>query len=159
MLGLIDDTDIKILEILEKDARTPWRRIAKMLGLSEATIYLRVNKMIKDRVIDGFRVSLRIDKLGLGSLLIILMKADAKALKGLREEVRKRPYILEAHEISGDYQLLLKVATPNHEAASKILEEIASLPGVTEISTIVSLVPIKARGSIIEAYKYWRGQE
>lgn len=155
---MIDDTDIKILEILEKDARTPWRRIAKMLSLSEATIYLRVNKMIKERVIDGFKVSLRIDRLGLSSLLMILIKADAKALKTLREEIRKRPYIMEAHEISGDYQLLLKIATPNHEAASKIVEEIASLPGVIEISTIVSLMPIKAKGSAIDAYKYWRSQ-
>jgi len=155
---LIDNTDIKILEILEKDARTPWRRIAKMLGLSEATIYLRVNKMIRDRVIDGFKVSLRIDKLDLGSLIFVLIKADAKALKDLRDEIRKRPYVLEAHEISGDYQLLLKIATPNHEAASKILEEIASLPGVSEMSTIVSLVPIKLSESIIDAYKYWRSQ-
>ncbi len=155
---MIDDTDIKILEILEKDARTPWRRIAKMLGLSEATIYLRVNKMIRDRVIDGFKVSLRIDKLGLGSLIFVLIKADAKALKDLRDEIRKKPYVLEAHEISGDYQLLLKIATPNHEAASKILEEIASLPGVSEISTIVSLVPIKLSESVIDAFKYWRNQ-
>jgi Lrp/AsnC family transcriptional regulator for asnA, asnC and gidA len=152
---MVDETDIKILEILENDARMPWRRIAKMLGLSEATIYLRVNKMINEGIIDGFKVSLRVDKLGLNSVLIILIKADAKALKGLREEIRRRPYILEAHEITGDYQLLLKVVAPNHEAASSILEEIASLPGVLEISTIVSLVPIKMKGSVIEAYKYW----
>jgi len=124
---VVDETDIRILEILEKDARTPWRRIAKMLGLSEATIYLRVNKMISEGIIEGFRVSLRVDKLGLSSVLIILVKADAKALKGLREEIRRRPYILEDHEITGDYQLLLKVVAPNHEAASQILEEIASL--------------------------------
>ncbi len=155
---MVDETDVRILEILENDARTPWRRIAKMLGLSEATIYLRVNKMINEGIIEGFRVSLRVEKLGLTSVLIILLKADAKALKGLREEIRKRPYILEAHEISGDYQLLLKVVAPNHEAASRILEEIASLPGIMEISTIVSLIPIKTRSSVIDAYKYWAGQ-
>jgi len=41
----LDDIDKKILNILQQDSRIPFSRLAKMLNLSEATIYVRIKRL------------------------------------------------------------------------------------------------------------------
>ncbi len=50
----LDDIDKKILNILQQDSRIPFSRLAKMLNLSEATIYVRIKRLKENGVIRGF---------------------------------------------------------------------------------------------------------
>ncbi|MCW4020561.1 MAG: AsnC family transcriptional regulator, partial [Candidatus Bathyarchaeota archaeon] len=45
MASEIDATDKVILEMLQDDARTAFRKIAKKAGVSEATVFVRVKKL------------------------------------------------------------------------------------------------------------------
>lgn len=55
----MDDLDRDIIEILRRDARTPYTEIAEDLGISEGTVRNRVDRLIDDGVIERFTVTTR----------------------------------------------------------------------------------------------------
>ena len=53
---MLDDTDRRIIEVLERDARTSLRGIAEEVGVSLGTVSNRVKKLEENRVIKEYRV-------------------------------------------------------------------------------------------------------
>ena len=46
---LLDDVNLRIIEILGKDSSTPFVEIAKQIGISNATVHIRVRRLIAAR--------------------------------------------------------------------------------------------------------------
>ena len=67
---MLDDTDRRIIEVLERDARTSLRGIAEEVGVSLGTVSNRVKKLEENRVIKEYRVILDSEKVGWGLSLI-----------------------------------------------------------------------------------------
>ncbi|MFW5911377.1 MAG: Lrp/AsnC family transcriptional regulator [Halolamina sp.] len=55
----MDELDREILNILRRDARTPYTEIAEQVGTSEGTVRNRVEGMVEDGVIERFTVTTR----------------------------------------------------------------------------------------------------
>ncbi|WP_254546493.1 Lrp/AsnC family transcriptional regulator [Halomarina pelagica] len=55
----MDNLDRDILDILRRDARTPYTEIAAEVGTSEGTVRNRVDRLVKDGVIERFTVATR----------------------------------------------------------------------------------------------------
>jgi len=55
----MDDLDEAILQILRRDARTPYTEIADRVGTSEGTVRNRVEQLVEDGVIERFTVATR----------------------------------------------------------------------------------------------------
>ncbi len=55
----MDDLDRRILDVLRRDARTPYTEIAERVGTSEGTVRNRVDRMVEDEVIERFTVATR----------------------------------------------------------------------------------------------------
>jgi Lrp/AsnC family transcriptional regulator for asnA, asnC and gidA len=51
----IDDINLKIIDILNKDASTSFVDIAKRIGVSDATIHIRVRRMMEARIITNLQ--------------------------------------------------------------------------------------------------------
>lgn len=151
----VDERDLRILEILEGNARMPWRRLAKLLGVSEATIYLRIRRLEELGILRGFRAQIDPSRLGLTATVFILLKVEPRMLKTVTEKIKDLPFISEAHEITGDYQVLVKVRAPTQREAAKALEALAGINGVKDYASIVSLNTIISDTSITRIYKYW----
>nr|MCE4602066.1 Lrp/AsnC family transcriptional regulator [Desulfurococcales archaeon] len=147
--------DLEILSLLEKDSRVPWRRIARELEVSESTVYMRVKRLQEQGILEGFTVKLNRRKLGLDVVLFILIRAEAGKIRELREDLRKIPYLCEAHQITGEYHFLVKVTAPNREAAGRVLDEIASLPGVQDIRILFSLHELMDGSNIASMLLEW----
>ena len=68
---ILDETDKKILEIINEDARTPYRQISRDLDISVGTVHNRVDKMIKTGAIKKFAPIMDHRKLGYDLTTII----------------------------------------------------------------------------------------
>ena len=88
MIVKIDQTDCKIIELLQKDGRMPNTLIAKKLGMSEATIRSRLNRLIKDKYIQIVAVSNPL-KLGFDIVGILKIDVDVKKIEEVSEELSK----------------------------------------------------------------------
>ena len=69
---MLDDSDRRIIEVLERDARTSLRGIAEEVGVSLGTVSNRVKKLEENRVIKEYRVILDSEKVGWGLNLSLI---------------------------------------------------------------------------------------
>jgi len=84
----IDQTDCKIIELLQQDGRMPNTMIAKKLGISEATVRSRLNRLTKEEYIQIVAVSNPL-KLGTGSSEIYA-EFNAKSIDDLNDFVSQK---------------------------------------------------------------------
>jgi Lrp/AsnC family leucine-responsive transcriptional regulator len=133
---MLDDLDIKILNILQVNGRMKRNQLAEHVGLSIPSVSERLNKLEERGVIEGYFA--RINKKVFGydiMAFITVISESSKHYKGLIEHARKNPNVLECHSILGDGSHLLKAVVKNTEALEKLLSEIQSWPGVLSTQT------------------------
>ncbi|ACP34330.1 transcriptional regulator, AsnC family [Sulfolobus islandicus Y.G.57.14] len=139
----LDDIDKKILNILQQDSRIPFSRLAKMLNLSEATIYVRIKRLKENGVIRGFYTEIDFDKIGLSVVAFILIKADPKKYDNILKQLVEMKEIYEIYDVTGEYYAVLKVRVPTREDLAKVLDKIGNMDGVTSTYTMLVLRSIK----------------
>jgi Lrp/AsnC family transcriptional regulator of lysine biosynthesis len=124
---LMDELDRKILSILVKNARTPFTEIAEQLGVSEATIRKRVDKLVSSGVIKKFTVELGDN--AMRAIVMIKVRPGynipkvAKEIAGIEEVVR-------AYEVTGEYDIVAEIASADTTSLNKTIERIRSNEGV-----------------------------
>ncbi|QGA53495.1 AsnC family transcriptional regulator [Sulfolobus sp. E5-1-F] len=139
----LDDIDKKILNILQQDSRIPFSRLAKMLNLSEATIYVRIKRLKENGVIKGFYTEIDFDKIGLSVVAFVLIKADPKKYDNILKQLVEMKEIYEIYDVTGEYYAVLKVRVPTREDLAKVLDKIGNMDGVTSTYTMLVLRSIK----------------
>ncbi len=141
---MLDDLDIKVLKILQKEGRTKRNELADAAGMSLPAISERLNKLEEKKIIEGYYAKLNRKAFGYDIMAYILvMMESSKYYKSLISHVEKLPQILECHSVLGEGSHLLKAISKNTESLEKLLSEIQSWSGVTATKTTFVLSTIK----------------
>lgn len=139
----MDELDLKILGALRVDARKPFLELAKELGVADATIHVRVKKMVEEGVIKGFETILDDEKLGYGVTAFVEIKVKPGTAGEATPELSRVDGVLEAHEIHGHCDILLKVRAKGlTELRDKMVNEIRAIKEVasSEAYTVMEVV-------------------
>lgn len=146
----IDNLDRKILELLVENARISITEISAAVGLSKTPCALRLQRLISEGYIDGFRAILNPKKLGMDHVAFAEVKLSdtkEKALTAFNTAVRKIQEVEECHMIAGRFDYLLKIRTSDIRRYREVLgEKISSLPNVASTSTSVAMESVKESG-------------
>jgi len=149
----IDEKDMKILKILQNNARTPFLEIAREVGISGATVHDRVRSLTKQGVITGYTTNIDYTKLGYGvtAVVNVTLEHPSLDLKKLKEELLSIPEITEARNLTGDTDLLLTIKTKSIDDLKNLLTtKIQNLPGVRRLSSSIVLdSPVQRSGVFI----------
>ena len=141
---MLDDLDIKILNMLQRNGRTKRNEIAESISLSIPSVSERLNKLEQKGIIEGYYTKVNKKAFGLDIMSYIHVNMDSsKHYKDLVSRVQKMPQILECHSILGEGSHLLKVVVKNTEALEKLLGEIQAWPGVVSTKTTFVISKIK----------------
>src|SRR5215831_9774172 len=105
----IDDINLKILDILNRDSSTPFVDIAKRIGVSDATIHIRVRRMMAAGIINKFTISVDNDLLGYDHLAFMGINISPGSADQIAYDLLKIEEVLEMHEMHGKFDLLLKI--------------------------------------------------
>ena len=130
----MDNIDLKILEKLEEDARTPFLQIAKELNVSEGTIRKRVALMKKDNIIKKFTIKREKDATAIVGIVTnphVLTSEIIKKLKRLKTKV--------IYEVTGRYDLICTISAKDLSDANDMLELIRTTTGVEHTETFTIL--------------------
>lgn len=101
----LDETDIKILNMLIKNARTKLTDIAKECGTTSVSILNRIKKLREQKIITGSTLSLRAARIGLPVMATIGVNIDAdKELEAL-DAIKEQAYLVEPSQSIGEYDL------------------------------------------------------
>jgi Lrp/AsnC family transcriptional regulator len=110
-MAIIDLKDRRILAELDKDARQPYSRIAKKVGLSQQVVSYRVQRLRDNGVLTGLVTFINLERLGYRTFNICLefkhMTTDHK--NNLIEQVRKIPHVQWLASTIGAYNLVIGV--------------------------------------------------
>ena len=128
----MDDKDKAILEILKEDGRASYTEIAEEVDVSEATVRNRVEKMRENNVIERFTVETG------GSRPKAVVMARVETGRDIGKVIEELPDT-EVYEVTGEYDLILKVEEESTEEINKTLDEIRAVKGVETTETYMVL--------------------
>ncbi len=140
---MIGDIDVKILNIIQKDARISNAEIARQVGLAPSAVLERVRKLEERGVIQGYAAEIDAAQVGLGLTAFVFVRTSDRC-GGTDTVLAKIPEVLEVHDVAGEDCYLLKVRAKNTEELGKLLrEKLGMLPEVLSTRTTVVLQTVK----------------
>lgn len=145
----LDHVDKKILELLQENAKMPYSQIAEQVGISEATVHLRIKKLLNAGVIKRFQAVVDPEKVGKKITAVIAVVATPQKYSRVLQELEKLRDIYEIYDVTGEYSTILKVRVKNKEELARLIDQVGSIDGVESTKTMYVLRVIK------ENYKIW----
>ena len=143
----IDQTDIKILGILQRDGRRTNSALAKEINISPPPTLERVKKLEKGGVIRKYVALLDPTAVGCGTQMFVevSLKGHTKdTVTGFIAATRAIDEIMECHHVTGDCDFLLKISVKDIPAYEElVLQKLTSLPDVANLKTMVVLSTFK----------------
>ncbi len=139
----IDEIDTKIIEMLSKDSRIPYRRMAEQLGMSPMAVLKRVKRLKKLGIIKAFTIALDFDKLG-ECMLHLMIKVKAKydpeevALK-----LSHMQNVLCAYYLMGQYDISLIVKCAGRTTIPLTMKKLKDVEGIEYITASLVLKQLK----------------
>ncbi len=141
---MLDETDIGILEILRKNARTPFLEIAKKLRISESTIRKRVKELEKNGVIKKYSTIVEPSKLGYG--IVALVGIDVRPEKFLEVARKLTDYdnVKFVATSTGDHMVMTEIWMENsNDLRNFIATKIEGMEGVTRTCPAILMERLK----------------
>ena len=129
---------MKIIRALQTDARKPVLQIAKELDANEATVRRRIEKLLKDGIIERFTVVLDYHKLGRVIKAFIGLRVEPAKLRTIAEHLANNADTQVVYRTSGDTDIITEVIFEKMEDLNDFLDEELKLEGI--LGTIVTIV-------------------
>jgi DNA-binding Lrp family transcriptional regulator len=139
----MDDVDGKILKILQADGRTALSEIARRLEMGNATIHERVDSLEAEGYIKEYRAVLEPALLDIDQVAFVHVRTDPGQFSSVAERLAEEQDVQEIHEVTGDFDLLLKIRVRERSELTELLTTIGGYEGVRETSTDVALRSVK----------------
>lgn len=137
----IDNLDKKILSILSKNARIPFKDVAAECGVSRAAIHQRVQHLIAGGVITGSGFDVNPKSVGYSTCTYVGINLERGSMyKDVVQQLLTIPEIVECHFTTGSYTMLLKIYARDNEQLMDLLNnKMQMIPGVVSTETLISL--------------------
>ncbi|MGR3809212.1 Lrp/AsnC family transcriptional regulator [Jiulongibacter sp. NS-SX5] len=143
----MDETDRKILRLLQKNAQFTYKEVADKINLTQTPVFDRIKRMEKDGIIDRYVTILNKEKAG-NSLTVFsqvtLTKQTVEVSKGFDDAIKKLPEVIECSFVSGGFDYLLKIIVPDMETYHKFHQlKLSIIPGVSLINSYFVMSEVK----------------
>lgn len=112
----MDRIDRHLLELLQKDGRLTTAELADEVGLSPSPCARRVKRLEEKGIIDGYRVSLSREQVGIAMSVFVevsLNNHQEVSIDKFEGAVVEMEEVISCHVVSGAYDYLLEVVSPN----------------------------------------------
>lgn len=146
----LDETDIKLLRILQENSNLTTKELAAKVNLSPTPVFERVKRLEKERYIKKYTAILDAEKLSRGFVVFcnIRLKQHSKQLgKELVEAILALDEVTECYNVSGDYDFMIKIHVQNMAHYQDFV-----LNTLGEIDSIGNLQSIFVMGKIKQTY-------
>ncbi len=147
-ISSLDQTDIAILKLLQKDASLTHKEISYKLRKSTATIHERTRKLKEQGYIKAIVAILdrkKIDRSLIAFSQVLLSDHAAETLNRFETEVAKFPEVMECFQMTGAFDFILRIATPDMDAYHDFYRhKLAKLPDIKTVESFFVLSQTKS---------------
>ncbi|MDZ7645726.1 MAG: Lrp/AsnC ligand binding domain-containing protein [Cytophagales bacterium] len=137
----IDNTDLKILEILMQDAKRPYTEVARKVNVSQGTVHVRMNKMEEAGILDKTTLRINYAKLGYDITAFIGIYLEKSALYDkVLAKLKDIPEITNIHYTTGNYSMFVKIHCRDTNHLKEVLhDKMQQVEGIERTETMISL--------------------
>ena len=143
----IDETDKKILRLLQKDAHLTLKDIANEINLSLTPVHDRVKRLEKDGFIEKYATILNKKKTGNNLTVycqVTLVKQTIDLSGAFNDAIQNFTEVIECNFVSGGFDYMLKVVLPDMESYHNFHQKkLSVLPSVALIHSYFIISEIK----------------
>jgi DNA-binding Lrp family transcriptional regulator len=141
----IDETDLKILELLQEDCKLGVQKISQTVGKGISTVHARIKALEQRSIIRQYSAildPLLLDRSTLALIFVTIRyrvpnQPDILSQREFCEEISKHPYVQEVFVLSGQFDVFLKVRTRDVEEMNRfIVDFLRELPAVERTLTM-----------------------
>jgi Lrp/AsnC family leucine-responsive transcriptional regulator len=145
----IDETDLRILEVLQRDGRATYASLAGAVSMSASAVTERVRRLEESGVIEGYSAVVDPERLGLEVLAFVRLRYPTSNYKPFHDMVGALPEVIEAHHVTGEDCFVLKVVARSMRHLEQTTGRISGLGPIT--TTVVYSSPLKRRAITADA--------
>ena len=135
----MDRTDIKLISLLQANARTPLKQLAKEVYFSSPATAARIEKLQNDETIVGYTAVINHKKLGYPIIAYINLEMTPSQKPTFYPFIRQCPNVLECSCVTGQYSMLIKVAFESTETLDAFIGKLQTF-GNTQTQIVFSTV-------------------
>ena len=140
---MLDDTDRRIIEVLERDARTSLRGIAAEVGVSLGTVSNRVKKLEDNGVIKDYRVILDSEKVGWNLNVVIGLRIQKGRLIEIQEKIARDNRVYGVYDVTGEFDSMVIARAVDRSDLDDLSKNVLSMDGVVRSVTHLVLNTVK----------------
>ena len=149
---MIDDTDKRILAILQDNGRITNSKLAQEIGLSPPAVLERVRRLESSGVIDKYVAILDRKQTGFEIQTIVMVCVShhqTPSLENIIDRLTSMDEVLECHQLTGEVDFLLKVVVKDMESYTHFVNnKLSGIPGIQNVKTSFILETIKNSTSL-----------
>jgi Lrp/AsnC family transcriptional regulator len=146
-----DRIDLKILDILQRDATVPVARIADQVGLSQTPCWKRIQKHEEAGVIRARVALLDPDALGLSLTAFVTVEAlehTAEWRAGFLAAVERLEPVRDVYRLAGKHDFLLRVVVADMAALDRFYEELTAAVRLRSVNSVFALEAVRTTTSL-----------
>jgi len=128
----MDDLDRRILDVLRRDARTPYTEIADTVGTSEGTVRNRVERMIDDEIIERFTVATRTGNIKAMIEVSVAVDVDTSEVSERMAEWDEVDFVWQ---VSGEEDVVLVVDAADTRQVNELISQAREMDEVKNTKT------------------------
>jgi len=139
----IDEKDLKILDLLQKNCKLTAKEMAQTIDSPVTTVFAKIKRMEELGIIKSYNAVLDAKKLDKGTTAFILASVSYGLKEGAQQsqrkiarEIAKFPEVQEAHIITGDWDILIKVKEKEVGTIGKfVIDKLRMVEGIEKTLT------------------------
>jgi Lrp/AsnC family transcriptional regulator for asnA, asnC and gidA len=137
----IDNVDLKILSLLQHNAKKPYTEVAKKAYVSSGTVHVRMNKLEKMGVVKGASLDLNLAKLGYNvSAFLGVFLSRSSLYEKVAGQLAKIHEITSVHYTTGNYSMFVRIYAKGTDHLKDILyDKIQKVDGIERTETFIIL--------------------
>jgi Lrp/AsnC family transcriptional regulator for asnA, asnC and gidA len=140
---ILDETDLRVLEILRKDGRATFAEVAAQLHVSPGMIRQRYNRLVDQGYLKVVAITNPVHR-GLKTMALIGIRTDGNQMLKVADKIAKLKEVVYLVVVSGRYDIMIEVFCRDHEdLLSFITEKLYGIDGVRETETFMHLKIVK----------------
>ena len=137
----LDNTDLKILEILMQDAKRPYTEVARRAFVSQGTIHVRMGKLEEAGVVERTTLKVNYARLGFDITAFIGIYLEKSALYDqVLAKLKEIQEITNIHYTTGNYSMFVRIHCRDTNHLKEVLhDKIQQVEGIERTETMISL--------------------
>jgi Lrp/AsnC family leucine-responsive transcriptional regulator len=141
---LVDDKNLTLLRLLEKNPRAPISQLARRIGMSNPAVKERILRLEESGILAGYRLDLNPKELGYDVTAFVRIRPLPGHLSKVAELAQAIPEVTECHRVTGEDCFIVKVFLKEISNLDRVLDKFLAHGQTT--TSIVQSSPVPPRG-------------